>query len=137
MEKKKNIGLLKILNIIIIILTIEKMIQHLLTALFFIIDIPGIGTPDIGDNFLINNITMSILNIIYFIIFGIGFIAKTKQIKWGILLIIIFAGLDIILEFLFHGLFFITISVIVSTMIIITSIIYFKKNDTSYNRIVE
>lgn len=132
MENKNNALLIKIIHIIIIILTFEKMLQHLLTAIFFIIYIPGIGTPEIGDNFVINNFIMAILNLIYFIFFGIGFIAKIKQIKWGIIIIMILAGLDIFLEFLFHGLFFITISVIVSAILIIASIIYFKKTNQKH-----
>ncbi len=127
MKNKKNIRLPKVLKILIIILTIEKTLQHFLTALFFIIEIPGIGTPDIGHNLFINNSTMVIFNFIYFILFGIGLFIHIKQIRRGILLIIILAGLDIFLEFLFHGLFFITVSVIISTILIITSIIYLKK----------
>lgn len=117
---------IRILNISIIILTVEKMFQHLLTSLFFFIDIPRIGTPDIGMNFIISNNIMGILNLLYFVGFGIGLFGYFKKTKWGLFLIIILAVLDIFLEFLFHHLFFITVSVIISSLLTIASIWYLK-----------
>ncbi len=48
------------LKYIIIFLVIEKIIQHGLTSVFFIYNIKGIGSPDIGTRFLLSNNTMAI-----------------------------------------------------------------------------
>ena len=108
--------------------TVEKALQHLFTAIFFIVDLPGIGTPDIGTTFQISNSIMALLNLVYFTFFIIGIIGKIKTKKWAIRLIIVLACLDIILEFIFHGFFFITVSVIISTILTIISILYLRIN---------
>ena len=110
----------------IYILSIEKTLQHLFTALFFIVSTPGISTPDIGTNFQIDNNIMAILNLIYFAFFVFGIIGFLKKKKWAIKLIIVLALLDIILEFVYHHFFFITISVIISTILVIISYLYLK-----------
>jgi hypothetical protein len=116
----------KILIILLYILIIEKALQHLLTALFFIVNIPGIGTPNIGTNFQINNNVMALLNFVYFAFFVLGITGVIKKKDWAIKLIIALALLDIILEFIFHHFFFITTSVIVSTILVIISGFYLK-----------
>jgi len=117
-----------LLNILIYAFTVEKALQHLFTAIFFIVDFPGIGTPDTGTTFQISNSIMSLLNLVYFTFFIIGIIGKIKKKKWAIRLIIVLACLDIILEFIFHGFFFITVSVIISTILTIISILYLRIN---------
>ena len=117
-----------LLNVLIYVFTVEKALQHLFTAIFFIVDIPGIGTPDIGTTFQISNSIMALLNLVYFTFFIIGIIGKIKKKKWAIRLIIVLACLDIILEFIFHGFFFITVSVIISTILTIISILYLRIN---------
>jgi hypothetical protein len=118
---------LKILTALVIVFTGEKMLQHILMAIFFAVQIPGIGTPDIGPYFSIDNHTMAVLNLLYFILMGTGLFGMVRQLGWGILLIIILAVLDILLEFLFHGLFYITVSVIASTILTIASVWYLKE----------
>jgi len=118
----------KLLNILIYIFTVEKALQHLITALFFMVSIPGIGTPDAGNTFQISNSVMALLNIIYFMFFVVGIIGKAKGKKWAIGLIIGLALLDILLEFIFHHFFFITVSVIMSTILTIISFLYLKMN---------
>ena len=115
-----------ILNLFIILFSIEKTLQHLLTAVFFAVDIPGIGTPDIGPNFQISSQTMVVLNILYFGLFVVGLTGYLKRKQWGFTLLLFLASLDILLEFVFHGFFHITISVIVSTMLILT-LFWFRK----------
>lgn len=125
----------KILIILLYILTIEKALQHLITALFFIMNIPGIGIPNIGSNFQINNNIMALLNFVYFAFFVFGIVGLIKKKKWAIKLIIALALLDIILEFVFHHFFFITISVIVSTILVIITGLYLKtEKKTRYEK---
>ena len=114
----------RILNVLIYVLTAEKAVQHLLTALFFLVHIPGIGTPGIGTTFQISNGIMAILNLAYFSFFVVGIAGKAKQKNWAIWLIVFLAALDIVLEFVFHGFFFITVSVIVSTILIVISLLW-------------
>ena len=103
--------------ILIMVLTFEKMIQHAATALFFAIDIPGIGTPDIGTRFHLDNMAMIIANLAYLAVIVVGFLGVIKRKDWGLWIVLAMALLDIMLEFMFHGLFFITISVIVSLIL--------------------
>ena len=117
---------IKIIRFVIIIFTIEKMLQHFISSLLFFIEIPGIGVPDIGPNFFIDNQTMGILNLLYFLVLFIGLLCYIKEIKWGLYIIIIFAMLDILLEFIFHHFLFITVSVISSTILTVLSIFYIK-----------
>ena len=121
----------KILNFLIVFLTIEKTIQHLVLALFFTNLSPAIGTPDIGTNFSIDNYTMVLLNLFYALLFGIGLFGKIRKIRWGLSFIIVLAALDIILEFLFHGFFYITVSVITSTVLITVIILHTRKRRVS------
>ncbi len=108
-----------LLKKIILILLIEKIAQHFLTALFFLITIDGIGTPDIGSNFSFNNETMAFFNFIYGLLFVLSFVLYFKNNPYSFYLIIILSFLDIVLEFFFHNIGFITVSVIVCTVLII------------------
>jgi hypothetical protein len=119
MGKKKQIT-----NILIILLTVEKTIQHFLLALSFMGLFSWIATPDIGPHIIVNNFTMAVLNLFYALLFIVGLFGMVKRMRWGIPLIISMAGLDIILEFIFHGLLYITVSVIVSTILIILLVFY-------------
>jgi hypothetical protein len=121
----------RILNFFIVVLTIEKTVQHLILALFFMNIFPAIGTPDIGKNFSIDNSTMVFLNFFYALLFGIGLFGKISTMRWGLSLIIALAALDILLEFLFHGFFYITVSVIMSTALIIVGTLYRRKRRIS------
>ncbi len=114
----------RLLNVLIYVLASEKAVQHLLTALLFLVHIPAIGTPDIGTTFQISNGIMAMLNLAYFVSFVIGIVGKAKQQEWSIWLIILLASLDIVLEFVFHGFFFITVSVIVSAILIAVSLLW-------------
>lgn len=108
-----------LLKKIILILLLEKMAQHFITALFFIYAFPGIGTPDIGSYFTFNNNTMAFLNIIYGILFVLSFILYLKNNPYSLHLVVILSFLDIVLEFLFHGIGYITVSVIICSLLII------------------
>ena len=121
----------QILNFLIVVLTIEKAVQHLVLALFFTDLFPVIGTPDIGTNFSIDNHTMVLLNLFYTFLFGIGLFGQIRKTRWGLSLIIALAALDILLEFLFHGFFYITVSVIMSTALIIFGTLYTRKRRRS------
>ena len=109
----------RLIKATITILTIEKIGQHLLTAGFFLIDVPGIGKPDIGPFFNISDEVMALLNLILFGLFLLGFIGVQRKSRWGLDLVMELAALDIVLEVLFHGLFFITVSVLVSAILIV------------------
>ena len=69
------------LEALIIILTLEKSAQHLLTALFFVDDVPGIGKPDIGPNFNISSEVMALLNLVLFGTFFTGSL-RQNQGRW-------------------------------------------------------
>lgn len=108
----------RVIHIGILVLTFEKIAQHLLTAVFFVVDIPGIGRPDIGPRFQFSDATMAVLNIIVFFLFGVGFWGRLKSKGWNRTLLAGLAVFDILAEFIFHGFFFITVSVIVSIILL-------------------
>lgn len=109
----------KIIHFVILILTAEKMLQHLLTAVFFAVDIPGIGRPEIGPTLDLSDTTMVVLNLIVFILFGIGFWGRLRGQRWHRSLLGGLALFDILAEFVFHGFFYITVSVIVSVVLLV------------------
>ena len=109
----------KIIHIGILLLTFEKTVQHLLTAVFFVVDIPGIGRPDIGSTFQLSDATMVVLNVIVFVLFGLGFWGRLQGKGWHRPLLVGLAVFDILAEFVFHGFFFITVSVIVAAILLV------------------
>lgn len=122
-----------LLNTLFYTFSIEKTLQHLLMAIFFIVELPGIGTPNIGV-FQISNSMMAFLNLVYTLFFVLGIIEKNERRKFALRFIIGLACLDIILEFVFHGFFFITVSVIMSTILTIISILYLRTETGSMDR---
>jgi len=114
MSKKR-----KTIYIGILLLTIEKMIQHLFTAIVFVVNIPGIGRPDIGPTFQLSDVTMAVLNIIVFILFGMAFWGRLRDKQWHRRLLAWLAVFDIVAEFVFHGFFYITVSVIVALVLLL------------------
>jgi hypothetical protein len=96
----------------------EKILQHGLTALFFVINIDGIGKPDIGNRIPLSDPVMVVLNCIVMGFFIWGFWDIWKLRTRGLYLTIILSLFDIIAEFIFHGFGFITISVIVAIFLI-------------------
>ena len=109
----------KTIDIGIFLLTVEKMLQHLLTAFFFAFNIPGIGRPDIGPNFQWSNTTLVLLNVIVLILFGLGLWGRLQSQGWHRPLLVWLAVFDILAEFVFHGFFYITVSVIVAVLLLV------------------
>jgi len=109
----------RVIHIGILLLTFEKMLQHLLTAVFFVVDVPGIGRPDIGPTFHLSDVTMAVLNLIVFILFGISLWGRLRGSQWHKPLLVGLALFDILAEFIFHGFFFITVSVIVALALLV------------------
>lgn len=118
---------MQILKWVIILATIEKMLQHSLTAVFFVFSVPSIGTPDNGTRFVFDNPTMAMLNLLMVLLFVAGFYGFLKNFSWGIWLVAVPAAADIVLEFMFHGLFFVTVSVIVSAVLVAACTAYVKQ----------
>lgn len=111
------------LKILIELLILEKILQHLITAYLYLF---SEIKPDYGLKFVLNYETLGILNIVYMILFIISFYSLFfNQMKAKY--VIIFPNvLDILSEFIFHSLGYITISVIVSILIILLVIISSK-----------
>jgi hypothetical protein len=103
----------------ILLLALEKVVQHLLSAAFFSVDIPGIGRPEIGPNFQLSATTMVVLNGIVCILFALGFWGRLRGREWHLPLLVGLSFFDILAEFVFHGFFFITVSVIAATALLI------------------
>jgi hypothetical protein len=117
----------KLPDTLIIILTIEKSVQHPLSATFFLIDVKGIGRPDIGPYFNFSNEVMALLNLVLFGTFTLGLLGRIRRADWALNIIGGFTALDILLEIMFHGFFYLTVSVVVSTIVLI-AIIYEKRS---------
>jgi len=109
----------KIIHFGILVLTVEKMLQHLLTAIFFVANVPGIDRPDIGPTFQFSHTTMGVFNVIVLILFGVAFWGRLYSKPWHKPLLVSLAVFDILAEFIFHGFFFITVSVIVATVLLL------------------
>jgi hypothetical protein len=103
---------------IVLALIVEKIFQHGFTAVSFVVNIDGIGKPDIGNPILLSDSVMVVLNCIVMGFFIWGFYDVWKLRIKGLHLAIILSLFDIIAEFVFHGFGFITISVIVAIFLI-------------------
>jgi hypothetical protein len=101
------------------VLSIEKVFQHLITGLLFTFEIEGIGKPDIGETIPVSDVNMALLNFAFTLLFVIGVFLFIKGNRYGKGIVFWMAFLDIVLEFLFHGIGFITLSVVVSSVIIL------------------
>ncbi len=112
---------------IIVVLAAEKTAQHILSALFFLMDVPGVGRPDIGSVIVLGFEAMALLNFVLFGAFLTGLAGMIRNFGWALNLVGGLAALDILLEIVFHGLFYITVSVVVSTLLIIV-IVFEKKS---------
>jgi len=108
----------KTIFLIVLGLVVEKILQHGLAALFFVINIDGIGKPDIGNRIRLSDPVMGVLNCIVMGFFVWGFWDIWKLRIRGLHLAIILSVFDIIAEFVFHGFGFVTISVIVAMFLI-------------------
>ena len=110
----------KVLHFGILVLTVEKMLQHLLTVVFFVMVVPSLGgSPDIGPTFQFSDTTMGVLNAIVLILFGVAFWGRLYIKPWNKPLLVSLSVFDILAEFVFHGFFFITVSVIVAVVLLI------------------
>lgn len=106
---------------LLLVLCAEKTLQHVVLALMFTIALPGIGHPDIGDRFDISNAIMATLNLAYATVFVIALFGLWRRCTGAMVLLVLLAAADIVLEFTFHGVGFITVSVIVSTFILLVA----------------
>lgn len=103
---------------IVLGLVLEKILQHGLTAVFFVVNIDGIEKPDIGNRIPLTDPVAAVLNLIVMGFFIWAFWDIWKSRIRGLHLAIIFSVFDIVAEFAFHGFVFITISVIVAIFLI-------------------
>lgn len=108
-----------IIKLVVIFLIIEKVTQHTLTAFFFLFGIEGIGTPDIGPWIQMSSSMMAILNIVYAGLFVLALLLIREKLSLGLNMALVLSVSDIIFEFTFHGIGYITISVVVATVMII------------------
>lgn len=114
----------KLIQVILILLLVEKVIQHGLTAMAFFIAIPGIGPPDIGTKLYISDPVMGVMNAVLVALFGCAIWGIAADKPWSKTLILSLAVFDIAVEFILHGLFFITFSVIGAAILIILLLIH-------------
>lgn len=114
----------KLIQVILVLLLVEKIIQHGLTAVAFLIAIPGVGSPDIGTKLDISDPVMGVMNAILVALFGFALWGIAADKPWNKTLILSLAVFDIAAEFIFHGLFFITFSVLGAAILIILLLIY-------------
>ncbi len=109
-----------------LVLSIEKVLQHLLTGLMFVVDIKGIGKPNIGESIPVSDMNMVFFNLAFALLFVAGGLLFIRGHRYGKRIIFWMACLDIVLEFIFHGMGFITWSVVVSSVILL--LVIFNKS---------
>lgn len=117
----------RMLDLLVTLLTLEKMVQHLFSAFLFLVEIPGFSKPDVGPVFQFSGEYMAVLNLIIFVLFLLGLYGKIRKLKWGLGFIVEVAAIDIVLEALFHGLYFFNQSVVVSVVLIIVVFTFQKR----------
>jgi hypothetical protein len=103
---------------IVLGLVAEKILQHGLTAFFFVVNIDGIGKPDIGNRIPLSSPAMAVLNFVVMGLFIWAFWDIWKSRIRGLHLAIILSLFDIIAEFVFHGFGLITVSMVIAIFLI-------------------
>jgi hypothetical protein len=98
-------------------LVVEKILQHGLSALFFVVSVDGIGRPDVG-RIPLSDPAMAVLNLVVMGFFVLGFWDIWKYRVKGLYLVIVFSLFDVVAEFVFHGFGFLTVSVVVALFLI-------------------
>ncbi len=101
------------------VLAIEKILQHLITGFLFAVPIESIGKPDIGENIPVSDGNMALLNFGFALLFAAGVFLFIKGNRNGKRMIFWMAFADILLEIIFHGIGYLTVSVLVSSVIIL------------------
>jgi hypothetical protein len=117
---------------ILLLLVAEKILQHGLSALLFAVNIDWVGKPDIGSLIPLSDPVMTMLNLIVMGFFIWAFYDIWKLRMRGLNLAIIFSLFDIAAEVAFHGIGFITVSVIVA--IFIVGLAYYLRRRSSLFR---
>jgi hypothetical protein len=102
---------------IVLGLVVEKILQHGLSALFFVVSFEGIGKPDVG-RIPLSDPVMAALNLVVMGFFILGFWDISRHRIRGLHVVIVLSLFDIIAEFVFHGFGFITVSVAVAILLI-------------------
>ncbi len=108
---------------VVIALALEKILQHGLTALFFAVNIEGIGTPDVGTRIVLGNPIMAALNLVLMALFVWGCWDTWRLRSRGLGLLIALSVFDIVAEFVFHGFVLITVSVVVAVSLIVSVLV--------------
>ncbi len=109
-------GRLTVLDWFLLLVCAEKIVQHGVLALLFAVFISGIGHPDLGERFAVSSDIMAGLNGLYAALFVLAFALLLRRRRGRLVVLSLLAGADIVLEFVFHGPGFITVSVIVSAL---------------------
>lgn len=109
----------KTTKIVLFILLAEKIVQHLYTAAIFLANGSKLGTIDINPYMGMGNGALAICNIILALLLIFAFYSILQNRRIYLPIIISVAVFDILAEFIFHGFFFITVSVITATLLLI------------------
>jgi hypothetical protein len=108
----------RILRGAVIILAAEKLVQHAVTALLFLGLFPAIGVPEAGDRIVLGSAALAALNAAYAVAFAVALGVFLARLPWAHTSLLALALLDIVLEFVFHQIGFITVSVIASVALL-------------------
>lgn len=65
------------------VLSIEKVLQHLITGLVFVVEIEGIGKPNIGENLSVSDVNMALLNLTFILLLAAGILLFIKGNRYG------------------------------------------------------
>lgn len=111
-------------NYVLIILLIEKVIQHLVVSVSFIYNI-----GDIRSTVAVDYNILTISGIIVAFLFVIAFWGTIKRKKWRTTLVAALAMFDIIGEFIAQGTVFIviTVSVLVAIILLVLSYLEYRR----------
>ena len=105
-----------VINYLLIILSLEKIVQHVIVSLSLLYDIGGIRSTVAVDYraLLVSGAVVAVL-------FAVAVLALFQKTRWGLYLVTILAASDIIGEFIAQGtvLVAINVSIIVATILLV------------------
>ena len=114
-QKRSSVGYL------LIILSLEKIIQHVFVSLSLLYDVGGVRSTVAVDYraLLVSGAVVAVL-------FVVAFLALVQKKRWGLYLVAFLAAFDIIGEFVAQGTAFVAINVSIIVAIILLLLCYFE-----------
>ncbi len=110
-----------LLNYLLIILSLEKIVQHVIVSLSLLYDIGSIRST-----VAVDYRALMVSGAVIAVLFVVAVSALVQKKRWGLLLVALLAASDIIGEFVAQGTVFVAINVSIVVAVVLLLLCYFE-----------